>query len=446
MEKKPSRVVRVTELGWRRLADISTAAWLWSLIPSGAASVIAGWLAYGEGLPRATVLLIALAALALVMFILAFWRAWRDDAAMLAQPNLADYARERSLRNKAEVVADMATGSYRRPDDGSEAFRKNELDMARTRERTGKKPAEWAPLHQALHWLVYESRWGEKQPAVETEDEFNRVVSAEVRERIARGDIASRGQLGWDEQSRGRATEPIPANYWIDAYFLPFASIALAGDGGDEIAKQGGGGSVYRGVILRWSDIKVTWKRGTAPKGQLPPLAAFVESPRAKIAAEKRSRGAGGILAAMDDELAEQEEKTWQRLAAVLPVDKVQRLRAGRYRDASLAEALGWIVYGEWERPWRGTPAAAAFAAGLGIGENIYDLLAELGKRAGEGRLTIWGKESSAGVWKVIPQDHWQDHELTLADTFGSITTGEDGYRDLMLNRAEVEREWPHEG
>lgn len=67
-------------VAWRRLADISTASWLWSLLPSGIASVTAGWLARGEGLPRSVALLIALGVLALVMIILAGWRIWRTQA------------------------------------------------------------------------------------------------------------------------------------------------------------------------------------------------------------------------------------------------------------------------------------------------------------------------------------------------------------------------------
>ena len=345
-------------------------------------------------------------------------------------------------RNLAGLERVMAGGG-----DDTEAFRKNELARKRVRRADlSNRPSEWIPFHRALYHLVYESRWGAKQPAVETEGEFNQVVCAEVRERLARGDIASRGHLGWDEGSRQRATQAIPAEYWIDAYFLPYAAIALGQSSGDEIAKQGGGGAVYRGVILRGPDVKNTWIGGRSPNDPLPPLATFVDGARAKIAAETQPPGSRGVLAAMDDELADQQERTWQRLGAILSPDKIQRVRAGKYRDASLADALGWIVYGEWGKPWRGTPVGAAFAAGLGIGDNPYDLMAEVGRRAGEGKLTIWGKLPREGVWKTIPASHWQDHQLTLADTFGSITTGENGYRDLMLNRAEIEGEWPHEG
>ena len=119
MGKQPTRVAKAAVLGWRRLADISTAAWLWSLVPSGIASVIAGWLAYGEGLPKSVVLLIALATIAVAMFILAFWRAWRDSAAPQEQrqisPSFDDYFREESARRKAAGLARAIHGGDPEP-------------------------------------------------------------------------------------------------------------------------------------------------------------------------------------------------------------------------------------------------------------------------------------------------------------------------------------------
>lgn len=88
MGKPPSKVARVAGIAWKRTADISTAAWLWSIVPSGLLSVIAGWLAYGEGLPKAIVLLIALATLAFVMFSLAGWRIWRSVAVAVESDRL----------------------------------------------------------------------------------------------------------------------------------------------------------------------------------------------------------------------------------------------------------------------------------------------------------------------------------------------------------------------
>lgn len=434
------KVGRAFRVLWRGANALSTIQWLWGLLPAGAVAVIASILARAEHLPPIIIGVVAFAAFALAYLVYVGWRIER----LQTQPNLIERARERSLQNKADLITDITSGRFS-SDRRHETFGRSELGGNRAREAKNKR-SDWLPLHQVLHWLVYDSQWGAGQPPVKTEEEFNRVVSAEIRERIARGDIASRGQFGWEERSRERATEPIPAKYWIDAFFLPYAAIALADRGGDEVAKQGGGGAVYRGVILRWQDVKNTWSGGRSADAPLTALAAFVEPARAKIVAEGLQPGSRGVLTAMEDEAAEQQERAWLRLQTILSPDKVKRVRAGKYRDVSLAEALGWAVYGEWGKPWHGTPITAALAAGLGIGADIYELLVEFRKRASNGNLTVWGKTSSTGVWKEIPASHWDDHELTLADTFGSITTGEHGYRDLMLSRAQVEGEWRHEG
>ena len=120
--------------------------------------------------------------------------------------------------------------------------------------------------------------------------------------------------------------------------------------------------------------------------------------------------------------------------------------RSGR-RDTSLPEALGWAVHGEWGKPFHGVATTAAFASGLGIGPDLYQLLARFGALAAGGALTFWGKRDDPGYYEEIPKAYWTTSELSLPDLFGGITTsGDNPYRSLMLNKAEVERAWPHEG
>jgi hypothetical protein len=125
------------------------------------------------------------------------------------------------------------------------------------------------------------------------------------------------------------------------------------------------------------------------------------------------------------------------------PVDKVLDAYSGPKREVSLAEALGWAAYGKWGEPFHGTP----FTIALSGGPSIQHLLSLVTAGAREGRLTIWGKRDHPGHYEKIPQSHWEDNELALPDVFGSIATREENpYRNLMLSRTEVEREWPHEG
>lgn len=146
---------------------------------------------------------------------------------------------------------------------------------------------------------------------------------------------------------------------------------------------------------------------------------------------------------ALDDEFHEQEAKTAQRLEALLPSNKLAGVKAGQYRNVSLAEALGWAVYGEWGKPYHVAPIVIS----IGVATDPRKLLARFTRLASEAKLTIWGKRDDPGYFEKIPQSHWQGNQLTIADVFGSVVaSGDDPYPDLMLNRAEVEREWPHEG
>lgn len=115
----------------------------------------------------------------------------------------------------------------------------------------------------------------------------------------------------------------------------------------------------------------------------------------------------------------------------------------GSARDITLPDALGWAVHGEWGKPFH----VPFVTLNLGVGANTTNLLTRFTQLAREGRLTIWGKRSNPGYFEKIPQSHWRDNQLSIPDMFGSvITSGTDPYRELMLNKVEVEREWPHEG
>lgn len=127
------------------------------------------------------------------------------------------------------------------------------------------------------------------------------------------------------------------------------------------------------------------------------------------------------------------------RLASKAQIRQVTKPK----REVGLAEALGWVVYGKWGGSFHGAP----FTVSLGGGPKLDQLLARVTGLASEGKLTIWGKRDDPGHYEQIDQSHWKHSQLQLADIFGSIVAGgENPYRSLMLNCAEVEREWPHEG
>lgn len=159
--------------------------------------------------------------------------------------------------------------------------------------KSGLAPEEWMPLYEAFHHLVYDSKWAERQSKVSGSMEFDELVIPEVRERLARGEIASRGKRGLDRSSLDRATEAIDPVFWIDAFFQPHGEIALADPERCAVMKEGGGGACFRGVILRRVDVMRTWPKGGSSKP--PPLATAVDDVRRKIAAELRSTPGSNI-------------------------------------------------------------------------------------------------------------------------------------------------------
>jgi hypothetical protein len=219
-------------------------------------------------------------------------------------------------------------------------------------------PEEWIPFHRALYYLVYESAWGAAQPPVSGEAEFNQVVSAEVRERLARGDIAVRGKLGWDRASQ-RATEVIPASYWVDAFFLPFGTIALGRDDNGAVCKQGGGGATYQAIVLNQRDIRRGWPPSRTTG--LTALASLVEETRAKCAegnAELERRKAKSFPA---PSFTERHREIVQSLAE--PLSRLERVALDR---------------AAWTAQWGAERLQASFAAFTDAKETAESLIAQI--------------------------------------------------------------------
>jgi hypothetical protein len=143
----------------------------------------------------------------------------------------------------------------------------------------------WMPLHQALHYLVYESRWAETQPTPANKMAFDHAVDGEFLEQLARGDVKARGKAGWENAAIAqRTTQPIPADFWTRAFILSHDKIVLADSENDAVGRSGEQG--YRYVVIDRYDVERIWPRSAASVG-LTPLAAFCEPLRRQIEQEK---------------------------------------------------------------------------------------------------------------------------------------------------------------
>ncbi len=149
----------------------------------------------------------------------------------------------------------------------------------------------WIPLCEALRYLVYETKWASSQSAVKDKDDFERRVSAEFLEHLARGDIEARGKSGWAAESLDRVTENIDRDFWVAAFIQPYGEIVLAAPDSQGTAGSKGSDLCYRSVIVRKQQVEAVWSPRDTSCGELTTLAEFVEPMRAKIAKEKSDAG-----------------------------------------------------------------------------------------------------------------------------------------------------------
>ncbi len=289
MGNPPSRAFVVLSVVWKRLADISTAAWIWSFLPSGAISVIAGWRASLAGLPDWAVILVALGALALAMVCFVSWHSWRartspDQNLSFEQEIKRQEVKERARRAvKAKLEFERAKGETAAAIWATDHTRRAE---------------SWIPLHSALRYLVYESEWGHLQTMPTSETAFDRLVALEFRERLVRGDVRARGAKGGAFSNPDQPTEEIPAYYWQHGTIQPHAEIQME-DANRGAAWTTGSGDTYRRVLIASADLVRIWPKSA--NGDASSLASFVEPQRAFYASSKAAVPRLGEAGAMPD-------------------------------------------------------------------------------------------------------------------------------------------------
>lgn len=158
--------------------------------------------------------------------------------------------------------------------------------------------------------------------------------------------------------------------------------------------------------------------------GRLHPNAEF-DTEWDRLTAPERPSSDPPFIAALKRDWT---ERTYQTMV------KARELKS----DTSLSEALGYVAFGEWGKAY----SDAILAGNVAHSE----ITAQFRQKAFDGDLTVWGKHSESRLFEPIPKDHWRDHSITLTDLVSpALSGGAEPYRELMLNRREVEKVWPHE-
>jgi hypothetical protein len=119
-------------------------------------------------------------------------------------------------------------------------------------------------------------------------------------------------------------------------------------------------------------------------------------------------------------------------------------------RNTALAYALGYAVHANWESPIR----YGHFI--MGPKDNLDGPIERFREAALAGELRVWGRRQPNGLFELIEPGFWEDNTLddvSLRALFSQARTvpfedakTEGRFYDIMVNRTEVERTWPHAG
>jgi hypothetical protein len=114
-------------------------------------------------------------------------------------------------------------------------------------------------------------------------------------------------------------------------------------------------------------------------------------------------------------------------------------------RDKPLNEALAYAARGQWDANYFDVVSAGE--------DREAEQLRRFQQAAYDGKLRVWGKrQAHADLYEEIPRNHWRENRVEWFDLLrGKPRTeprgqaGEPAFYDLMVSRAEIERELPYE-
>ncbi|MEO6607823.1 MAG: hypothetical protein ABIN69_05080 [Aestuariivirga sp.] len=115
--------------------------------------------------------------------------------------------------------------------------------------------------------------------------------------------------------------------------------------------------------------------------------------------------------------------------------------------DVGLGEALAFIASGKWGKVYSTYLMAETVVRSA---STAYD---EIRQAAGDGTVQVWGKIDTHGIYVKIDPDYWARNTIN----FMSLIEGEPKtelvssnalvvYRELRVNRAQIERQWSTSG
>jgi hypothetical protein len=112
-------------------------------------------------------------------------------------------------------------------------------------------------------------------------------------------------------------------------------------------------------------------------------------------------------------------------------------------RDVSLAEALAYAEFKEWGRSF--------FDAASSANNGADEQLKKFHQLAYDGQLSVWGQREYSDLYQPIDPDHWSTHRIEWFELLRGKPKTEpmakqqrDPYFNIMVSRAEFEREWPN--
>ena len=184
----------------------------------------------------------------------------------------------------------------------------------------------------------------------------------------------------------------------------------------------------------------------------------YTGSPAPELAIPQQAKPAKPRVRATDVAIEEYERATRAASAAgITSTDGLNRFypptvrREKGDRDTRLSDALGYAMSGNWE-----TPIGFGLAFSRKGLRALEQPLVTFRKAATGGDLRVWGKRESDGLYQLIDPAFWKSNTIdpdalvSLMPLARTVRTGrgksDEQFHDIMVNRADVESVWPHEG
>lgn len=342
----------------------------------------------------------------------------------------------------------------------------------------GESTQPMIPFRNAVRRLALHSEWGLSY-AIPKESwrTWQEDLKREVLHRLTESPPRAHGIRTAAGEPEDSAPTLIPPDFWAKADFKPehmlvdnqtgmvwqkgdpcpllYMDVAITRDDVDRLwpalsnRRRAGRVSAFAALAREWhdqqEDVRVNSNPGVGfdvEWNRLAKLDSLSQAAADRAAYEMRKLTGGiGDPVAFGARLLEKDKRE-PRVSPAPPLVPKSR------RDTTLSEALAYAALGRWGEKFSKVPLH------LADWESVRPPMDQFREAALRGDLMVWGKPAALSIFEQIPHTYWREHSLDVQSLMmGRAVTSPLAemeatalFEDLMVNRSEVERTWPHAG